>query len=265
MIDLHCHLLYGVDDGPSNLEQSLEMLEIAADDGIRAIVATPHADLRYRFNRARCIGIVEELRTQSTSGVDIKLGCELHLTPENISSAVADPAAWTIASAGYVLLELPDSVSLPMITPAVDTLVSSGLHVLIAHPERNLFLQKNPGAVEHIVQSGCYLQITAQAILGSFGATAERAAGQMLAAKLAHVVSTDAHGPDRRRPILSAAYSRVAREYGRPAADLLFNENPSRVVRGEPLSRIAGKRRSSILDMILGDSARNKHAHSNLS
>jgi len=143
------------------------MLDAAAESGTRAMVATPHSDLRYQFDASLCRGILGELQGRRTDGPRLYLGCELHLTPENVSNIIRDPAGYTLNGSDCALLELPDRIAPPMVNPALDAMTCAGLRVIIAHPERNLYLQQQRSWLDRLVESGCYLQLTARSLDGA--------------------------------------------------------------------------------------------------
>ena len=237
MIDIHTHVLPGVDDGPEGADVSEQMLRMAAEDGTTAIVATPHADLKYSFDPERCRELIEDLRKRESSP-QLYGGCELHLTPENIEKVTCDPKRFTLNGGDCVLLELPNAVLPEMVEPVLSVLFGSGLRVIIAHPERNPSIQRRIQFAEELVQAGCYLQLTAQSIQGGFGTAAESASAHILSRRLAHFVASDAHSATARRPLLSASYSKVSSRYGEAAARTLFRDNPSAALSGAPIRRV---------------------------
>ncbi len=232
MIDIHTHILPGVDDGAATPEESDRMLAIAVEDGTTEIVATPHCDLRYEFNPERCRELTVELRRRNPEGPRVHLGCELHLTPENVQKALQDVERFALNGGRLVLLELPHNVSPAIVEPAVGALLGSGTNIVIAHPERNAFLQRHLTYMDQLAENGCWLQLTARSVLGGFGATAQSTAMYLLKRRLAHFVASDAHGPVQRRPGLSAAYQAIAAACGPEAAEVLFVRNPAAAVTG---------------------------------
>ena len=238
MIDIHTHILSGVDDGASIPDESSQMLDLAAADGTLAMVATPHSDLRYRFEPQRCRDLLEHLRDSSPCGPRLYLGCELHLTRENVASAIGNPSLYALNGCDCILLELPDRIVPPMVNPAIGTLMQSGLRVIIAHPERNLYIQHQISYAERLVDMGCYLQLTARSLTGAFGPDAASAANNILRRRLAHIIASDAHGVSVRKPILSGAFENVSKTYGEPAARALFTDNPEAALSGSALRQM---------------------------
>ena len=235
MIDIHSHILPGVDDGASDPDEAGQMLAMAAEDGTEAIIATPHADLNYQFDPVRCREELERLREQCAKTPRLHLGCEVHVTPENIANVIRNPQSFTLNGRDCLLLELPVSMLPATVQPAIEAIMDSGLRVIIAHPERYLYIQQELAHCDRLVDSGCYLQLTARSISGGFGQAAQSAANYILNRRLAHFVASDAHGATVRRPLLSAAFAQVTKYCGEAAALILFHENPAAILKGEAI------------------------------
>jgi protein-tyrosine phosphatase len=234
MIDLHCHILPGVDDGSRDLEESSQMLDLARRSGTRAIVATPHADLQYRFNVQRCLELLARLQEANPFGPRLYIGCEVHLTAENLATMEVSPRVFTLNGGDCVLLELPNRIVPDLVDSAVERLMDSGLRVVIAHPERNPFLQDHLSYADRLVDAGCYLQLTARSLSGGFGSAAMSAASYLLNRRLTHFIASDAHGVVTRRPDLSSTWQRIVKGYGEPTARLLLKDNPQASLNGSP-------------------------------
>ncbi|MGB7759924.1 MAG: CpsB/CapC family capsule biosynthesis tyrosine phosphatase [Bryobacteraceae bacterium] len=235
MIDLHTHILPGVDDGAASMEETATMLSLAAADGTRAMVATPHCDFRYRFDPDSCRSQLDCVQAACGPVPRLYLGCELHLSPENIERALASPRRFTLNGGDCLLVELPDVASDSGIEPGLDAILSARLRPVIAHAERNSCLLKNPALADRFVEIGCYLQLTAQSFAGAFGLDAKRLAGSLLRRQLVHFVASDSHGAVHRRPFLALAYNEIARHCGEPSARLLFCDNPRAAIESAPI------------------------------
>jgi len=240
MIDIHAHILPGVDDGAPDQNTTMQMLEMARHDGITAIVATPHADARYNNDAASCRRAIDVLARTMLPAPLLYSGCELHLTPESLDSVLSTPSRFTINGGNTLLLELPDQVPLTSVTAAVEILLDCGIRPVIAHPERNPLFQTVTAAVR-VTAAGAYLQITAQSLAGAFGSRAQQSAWALLKNRLVHVVASDCHALETRWPLLSAAYKAVKQRYGRSAAELLFVENPRACIMGDAIRRMPAK------------------------
>jgi protein-tyrosine phosphatase len=141
MVDIHSHILPGLDDGAQSMEESVEMLAIAAAAGTTDIVATPHANAQFRFDPELVRQLFRDLSGRTTVSIRIHLGCDFHLNYDNLLNAIKDPAKYTINNHQYLMVELPDLVALPAVKKALNQLTGAGVIPVITHPERNRSLQ----------------------------------------------------------------------------------------------------------------------------
>lgn len=235
MIDIHCHILPEVDDGPKSWEVSAEMCRIAAADGITHIAATPHCNDRYHYDRdylARCL---EQLQELAGPAPVLTLGCDFHLSYDNLQSVMANPDRYTIGGSRYLLVELSDFSIPTQIGECVLQLGDRGVTPVITHPERNAILRPNPQRVIEFVELGCAVQITANALTGFWGQRVERTARWLLEHEAVHVIASDAHDARHRVPILSQAREAAAAVCGSEVAEALVEHNPRAVLQGQPL------------------------------
>lgn len=238
-VDIHCHLLPGIDDGAASWEDSLAMARLAAADGIATVVATPHQLGNYRQNhgdaiRARAVKFQQMLDDR---GVPLRVlpGADVRIEPD-LALAVADGSVLTLADRHkHVLLELPHELYFPL-EPVLQQLRRTQLVGILSHPERNAGLLAEPGLVAPLVRHGCLMQITGASLVGTFGPAPRAMSERLVADGLVHFVATDAHSPRTRRPLLRRAFDRVAQIAGQEAAMELCCRNPSRVVRGLDVS-----------------------------
>lgn len=244
MVDIHSHVLPGLDDGAGTLEQSLEMLQLAAATGTTDIVATPHANNEFMFHPLRVEQAFRHLRERNAAAVTLHLGCDFHLNYENLSDALNNPAKYTINHGRYLMVELPDLVALAPMRQALKQLAGVGILPILTHPERNPSLQPKLHELKNWVSDGCFLQLTAQSLLGDFGPAAKRAADSLMNAALVHFVASDAHDTVRRSPDLSQAYKYVSTKYGSACADTLFLHNPAAVLSSDFISPLPVRRSS---------------------
>jgi protein-tyrosine phosphatase len=163
------------------------------------------------------------------------LGCDFHLSYDNIQICVQNSKDFTINQTSYLLVELPDQFIPDHLSRVYYDIQVAGLHPIITHPERNLLLQRKPELLEHWVSMGCLVQVTAQSYTGAFGSKARKYAEMLLDAGSIHFFASDAHDTKRRPPILSACYRKVAQSKGEEIADLLLQKNPEAVINGQPL------------------------------
>ena len=241
MIDIHCHILPEVDDGPRTWDVSVEMCRMAAADGIKHIVATPHANNRYHYDRESLLKDLASLRQRIHNVPQLSLGCDFHLSYENIQDALVRPERYMIEGSRYLLVEL-SNYSIPVgVVDSFANFLSLGITPIITHPERNPILQRSPQQVLEWVELGCAVQITASVLTGNWGEIAWRTAQWLLKKDAAHVVATDAHDTRQRPPVLSAARDEVAALCGADVARAMVEENPRAVVRGLPLPYFPGQ------------------------
>lgn len=239
MIDIHCHILPGLDDGAADLETSLEMCRLAADDGIEAIVCAMHADDHYAFDPELVERAIDEVQQKTGGRPRLYPGCDLHLSYENVQSALNEPRRHTVNHGSYLLAEFASLSIPPNIAQVFFQFRSRGMIPVITHPERNTWLQNSGAQIIDWVQAGSLVQITAGSLLGDFGRRAARFCRWLLERQLVHFVATDAHNATTRPPLLKKAYELVAREYGPLLADRIFREYPTyavenRLFDGEP-------------------------------
>jgi protein-tyrosine phosphatase len=235
MVVIHSHILYGLDDGPRTLEESVAMVHMAAASGTTDIVATPHADLRYDFRPEVVEQKISELGEASGGAARIHRGCDFHLCYENIRQALKDPARFTINQKQYLLVEFSDMMIPDSTTEVLERILAAGMTPVITHPERNPLLARGLDRMRHWVDTGCRVQVTAYSFLGRFGSRAKLASEQLIRSGLVHFIASDAHDAKRRPPVMAEAYKHVARRYGKRHAEILFVTNPRAALAGEPV------------------------------
>lgn len=248
MVDIHSHVVWGVDDGSRSLEESLAMLKLAAETGTTDIVATPHSDHEYQYDLEKVTARIAELNQLAQGSPYLHRGCDFHMSLDNIQQCLDAPARFTINGLGYLMVEFADN----LIPPSTEEIFRRfrGLDIVpvITHPERNPILRQSLDRLERWIEMGCVLQVTAQSLTDRFGKTARQAAWGMLRKGLVHVLASDAHDTEDRPPRLDFAREMVTREISADAAELLLEENPSAVIRGlkgwmQPLDAAPPKRR----------------------
>ena len=233
MIDLHCHLLPGIDDGPDTPEQSLEMCRIAAADGITHAITTPHIHPgRWENTKPIIESKLEELKSAlKKQDIPLQTGyaAEVRLTDQVIHQVEREEIPYLGEVDGYhiMLLEFPHGHIIPGSEKLVNWLLQRKIRPLIAHPERNKQVMRDHTLLEPFLAAGCWLQLTAGSITGNFGPAAMETAHELLRRDAVTVVATDAHNTGPRKPALKAAYDWITAEYGEQRACRLMLDTPA--------------------------------------
>jgi protein-tyrosine phosphatase len=235
MVDIHCHILPGLDDGPDQLETSLQMAEMAIADGISHVVATPHSDNTHRFDPVLVRARLNEMQQRVGERLTLAAGCDFHLSFENLQSLKLDPTPYTLNQKGYLLVEFANFAIPPTVRETLHSLHLMQLYPIITHPERNALISHNPEMLHGWLSMGCYVQVTAQSFLGRFGPGAQRFAETLLDNECIHFAASDAHNVSSRPPLLREAYDVVAKRSGEDVAKALFQENPLAAFEGRSL------------------------------
>jgi protein-tyrosine phosphatase len=235
VVDIHSHILPEVDDGPKSWDMSVAMCRAAAADGITHMVATPHANDRYHYDREYLAGLVAHLQALIGDAPKLILGCDFHLSYDNLRDAVANPTRYVIDATRYLLVEF-SNYSIPQQTSdSFFKLGDCGITAIITHPERNPILRETPQRVLEWAEQGCVVQMTGSALTGFWGERTRRAALWLLEHQAVHVLATDAHDTEKRVPILSSARHAAAQICGEEIADALVEANPRAVITNQTL------------------------------
>ncbi len=229
MIDLHCHILWDIDDGPSDFDGSMAMARLAAADGTRQLVATPHVQDMLHSPEL----IAEKVARLNQALRDAEIDLEILSGGDNLYNlGVENLARYSINGTRYVLVEFPHT-HLP--AQAGDTLFAAlnhGLVPIITHPERNPSIVQNPKLLFELVENGALVQLTADSLTGGFGPAAKACARYLLKKKMVHFLASDGHSSKHRPPTMSAGFKAASKIVGKDAARMLVFDNPAKVVQG---------------------------------
>jgi protein-tyrosine phosphatase len=235
VVDIHSHILPEVDDGSTSWETSVAMCRMAAADGITHQVATPHANDRYHYDRAYLQGLVSHLQQRVGAALTLSLGCDFHLSYDNMQDVLANPARYAIEGSHYMLVELSNYSVPQQTTDCFARLGDRGITAIITHPERNPILRENLQRVAEWAEQGCVIQVTGSSLTGFWGDRPRRAAHWLLERDAVHVLATDAHDTERRIPVLSTAREAAAELCGEDVAQALVEGNPHAIIHSQPL------------------------------
>jgi protein-tyrosine phosphatase len=235
MVDVHCHILPGLDDGAMDVKESLAMAQSAISDGITHVVATPHASTEFKFDYRRVRELHGQLQRLLGERLVLATGCDFHLNMENLEALRKDPTHFCINQLNYLLVEFSEYSIPPNTGHTLHAMKLAGLHPIITHPERNGIIQAQTNLLMSWVRLGCYVQVTGGSLTGTFGPKARADALRWIGMGLVHFVASDAHNT-RGRPLrLQPAYQVVRDEFGDARARGLFDENPMAAFEGREL------------------------------
>lgn len=249
-VDVHCHILPGIDDGSRSWDESLAMARMASSDGIATTIATVHQLGAFAHNTAQQIRHrteqMQELLDQHNIALAVLPGADVRIEPE-LPQLLARDEVLTLGDRGrHVLLELPHELYFPL-EPVLAELKKGGWVGILSHPERNQGLLRQRELLPALVDTGCLMQITAGSLTGTFGSASQEFCRWMLEQGLVHLVATDAHGQKSRRPLLQRAFEQVAQVTDEETALDLCCRNPAAIANGqdvEPIRRARPRRRS---------------------
>ena len=214
---------------------ALAMCRVAAADGITHMVATPHANDRYHYDRDYLKGLLDHLQELTGNSPKLLLGCDFHLSIDNLRDSVANPTRYVIEGTRYQLVEFSNYSIPENTTDSFFKLGDCGITAVITHPERNPILRENLQRVMEWAEQGCVVQVTGSALTGFWGERTRRAAVWLLERQAVHVLATDAHDLEKRIPILSTSREAAAEICGEDVAEALVEGNPRAIISNQPL------------------------------
>lgn len=243
MIDLHTHILPGIDDGSADFYDTLEMARIAVDSNVTAMVATPHCNIPGMFQNyygreyIQLFQKTEAMLEKEKIPLTLYTGMEVFVTTDLLELLRAGKIL-TINGSRYILAEFGFREDPYFVERMLYKLMESGLHPVIAHPERYEFVQDDPQLVYEWRQKGYHIQVNKGSFQRRFGRRAEETAYALLNHNLITVIASDTHGPCQRTPYLMDVYEELSRMYSNKYMDILFQENPRRIIQDKPLIRV---------------------------
>lgn len=238
MIDLHCHVLPGIDDGPASMAEALDMCRIAADNGIATLVATPHfrpgSHTRSSLEVYKKAAELQDAARREGISIRVLCGAEVTVTPELLHYLSTIEHLTINKTRRYFLAELHGSAP-PRWNHFLGSVQRSGFIPILAHPERNAWFLNHYDALVDYVRSGGMVQITAMSLAGLLGEDVFQYCLFLLRNRLVHVIATDAHSRDFRSPVLTDALAAACRVLGEKSARRLVFDNPLAIVEGRPV------------------------------
>lgn len=243
MVDIHCHILPGVDDGADSMEEALEMARMAAASGVDTIVATPHCNLP---GSPRMNYVSDELKNRfkalreavKAAGIPVAIlpGAEVLCTPD-VPEKLRDKRLLSLAGSRYLLMEFFFDESLEYMDTMLAAVKREGFTPVIAHPERYEAVQAAPAVIERWFWDGHIIQLNKGSVLGSLGQRARRCAGSILAHGLAHTIASDAHGTEVRTTHMTELRDFLDEVCPEEYVSILLEENPRRIIENLPILR----------------------------
>ncbi len=235
MIDIHCHILYGVDDGADTLEETLQMAKMAYRNGTKVIAVTPHSNtpgsernfwsdgLKERFLEVKAAVKEAGIPVQILSGQEI-------FAKGDVSELLKNGNLITLNGSRYPLIEFPFKERSENVFEKLSSVIAEGYVPIVAHPERYEFASENFESLLKLKKMGCLLQVNTGSIEGNFGRGAKALAKKMLNNRVVDVVASDAHSPFMRTPVLADAHEYISENYSTDLADRLLLRNPKAIL-----------------------------------
>lgn len=240
-IDIHCHILPGMDDGADSAEESLELITQALNSGTSAMLATPHylnpRQCSQSNNRDTILSAFRSLKAllkAENIPVSLYLGSETLITPF-FEEFYSESDIITVNRTDYILVEFPFDERISVVLRHIDFIFSLGLIPIIAHPERYLFFQSSPNGVVSLLNRGCIFQLNKGSPLGKYGNDAQKLSVWLLENDLVHIIASDCHSPDRRDADMGGIYNFLVSRYSENKINRMLHDNPKRILLGEKI------------------------------
>ena len=243
MIDIHSHILPGLDDGSRDIYETIEMLTMAAKSGVTDMIATPHCNIQGTFDNYYSNEYVQTFRDVEKAvrelGFPLRVypGAEVFVT-EDLPELMSGGKILTLNGGHYMLLEFAFDDTLEFANDMLEKVSAMGIRPVIAHPERYVFLQQRPRTAYEWCEKGYVLQCNKGSFTGRFGKRCAVVAYEMLGQNLVSVIASDAHSSSRRTPVLMDTYEELLDGFATDYLDILFEENPRRILQDKPVIKL---------------------------
>ncbi len=241
MVDIHCHIMPGFDDGSDNIEESVRMARLAVEGGTTAIIATPHSNIPNSYQNYCDGDYVEKFKALKARLADEKIPLKIFpgheiFAAENFIESIKSKKLLTLCNSDYPLVEFNFTEHSDSVFKKLQMLTAEGLIPIVAHPERYAFVAEDDSAPLKLKKIGCLLQINKGSLKGNFGRNAYMASDYIVENELADFIASDAHSPYMRTPYLADAYEIITEIHSAEYADLLLNINPSAVLQNKKIN-----------------------------
>jgi len=238
LVDMHCHLLAGLDDGPRTMDEALEMCQLAHADGVRLMAAGAHQNERYPEVTPDRIRSAEKELTAALKAKGLAMTvfpcAEVMAHPETGRHWREGQLLSVADKNQFMLLEMPHRVFVDLL-PTVRSLGKAGIRAILAHPEREKVYLHEAGTIEAMIEAGCLVQVSSGSVTDPENESDRKALKSWFQRGIVHVLGSDGHSPRRRLPLLSAAYREITNWVGPAQADRIASTNGMAVVHGLPL------------------------------
>lgn len=249
LIDLHCHILPGVDDGAEDMQTALELANSAVDQGISHVLLTPHhMDGIYTNHRSDVLNRTSDFQKQlelNQIPLIVFPGQEVHLTGQLPKAIAAGDILFMDETNRYLLIELPHSGVPEYTNKMLFDLITQGIVPVLAHPERNAGFQRDPNKLYELIKMGCLTQLTASSYLGVFGSKVQQLTEKLVKANQGYIFASDAHNFEGRRFLMKEAFEKLVTEEGQAQAEL-FNENAKNIINGDDVIKMDSRKITKI-------------------
>ncbi|BBM81676.1 tyrosine-protein phosphatase [Candidatus Uabimicrobium amorphum] len=237
MIDLHCHLLPGVDDGPQNVDESIALAKKLVEDGVKQVVVTPHMlDGVYNVSMSQLVDGIQNLQeVLQNHSIDLQVfpGADIHINAQLVK-LINEEVVPTIANnKKYILLEPDNNIWGDVVDQVVFSLQIKNITPIITHPERYHVVQEDMWCLKSLAEANVPIQVTAASICGFFGKKVQKCSRELFQNGLAHIVASDAHGVRKRPPFMTEARKMMNKWLAKDVVDDIFDVYPRKILNGE--------------------------------